>query len=287
MPVLADWIRAERWPLLITGLLLALLYSRNFAMLWSDWKTDENYSHGFIVPLAFVWILWERREKLAHARIAPHFWSFAIIVFALLQLLAGTLGAENFTSHSSLLVLLCGIVLFLTGKEVFRLTAFPIAWLFFMIPLPAIVFYSITSPLQLIASRFAVGILDLVGVPSVREGNVLYLANFTAGVAEACSGIRSLMSILAFAVLIGYLLKMSRRSRWLLAAAAVPIALLINSARVAATGIIGNYFGAQHAEGFFHTFSGWILFLICLVLTTGVAQVLGRLDQSPATARAA
>lgn len=255
-------------------------------MLWSDWMTDENYSHGFVVPAAFVWMVWERRDKLEHARISPRFWALGIVMLALVQLVVGTWGAENFTAHSSFLVLLCGMVLFLAGSAVFRIVAFPLAWLLFMIPLPAIVFYAITFPLQLVASRMAVGILDLIGVPSMREGNVLYLANFTAGVAEACSGIRSLMSILAFAVLIGYLLKMSARSRWLLAATSVPIALVINSARVAVTGLIGNYWGSQHAEGFFHTFSGWILFVVCLAITTVLAQILWRFDHAATPARA-
>jgi exosortase len=113
----------------------------------------------------------------------------------------------------------------------------------------------------------------------VSEGNVLYLANFTAGVAEACSGIRSLISMLAFAVLIGYLLHMSLRSRLILAVTAVPIALGMNAARIAGTGIAGNYLGARWAEGFFHTFSGWLLFLLSLGIMMGVVRILQRWDR--------
>jgi len=276
------WVRLHRWPLLIVAAAIVLLYAANFAKLFSDWSVDENYSHGFFVPVAFFWMLWRQRHKLGSTKVLPRAWGIIIVLVALLQLAAGTLGAENFVAHSSLLVLLCGITLFLFGTEMLRLVAFPIAWLLFMIPLPSIIFYSITFPLQLLASKLAVVMLDVLRVPTVCEGNVLYLANFTAGVAEACSGIRSLISMLAFAVLMGYLLNMSVRSRWILAIAAGPIALGMNAARVAGTGLVGNYWGAQWAGGFFHTFSGWVLFLGCLGLMLLVVRILQRFD--PGTA---
>lgn len=272
----ARWVRAHKWPLAITGALILMLYLANFAKLFSDWKSDENYSHGFIVPVAFFWMLWQRRNRLADAPWAPQPWALVIVVLSLLQLAAGTWGAENFIANSSLVLLLCGTTLYLFGKALFRLVAFPIAWLLFMIPLPSIIFYAVTFPLQLLASKLAVGMLDVVHVPSVCEGNVLYLANFTAGVVEACSGIRSLVSVLAFAALLGHVMNMSQRSRWFLVAAAVPIALGLNAVRIAGTGLIGNYFGPQSAEGFFHTFSGWLLFTGCLGLTFSVAQILCR-----------
>src|SRR6202047_3768041 len=173
-----------------------MLYAQNFEKLFSDWSVDENYSHGFFVPLAFFWMLWHQRHELESTKVTPRWWGLLIVVIALLQLAAGTMGADNFGAHSSLLVLICGITLFLFGTEMLRLAAFPIAWLLFMIPLPSIIFYSITFPLQLLASKLAVGILDLLRVPNVCEGNVIYLANFTAGVVEACSGLPSLVSIL-------------------------------------------------------------------------------------------
>jgi exosortase len=275
-----DWVRAHKWAMALTTALVLILYATNFVKLFKDWSVDENYSHGFFVPIAFFWMLWQRRGQLAGAKVSPRSWGLLIVVLALLQLTAGTLGAENFVAHSSLLLLLSGIVLFLFGMEMMRLVAFPIGWLVFMIPLPSIIFYSLTIPLQLLASKLAVSLLDLVRVPVVSEGNVLYLANFTAGVAEACSGIRSLISMLAFAVLIGYLLDMSLRSRVILAITAVPIALGMNAARIAGTGIVGNYLGARWAEGFFHTFSGWLLFLGCLGIMMGVVRILRRFDRN-------
>jgi exosortase len=282
-----EWVRSHRWPLLIVMAATVALYATNFEKLFSDWSVDENYSHGFFVPIAFFWMLWRQRHELESTKVSPRWWGILIVLMALLQLAAGTMGAENFVAHSSLLTLLCGITLFLFGIEMLRLVAFPIAWLLFMIPLPSIIFYSITFPLQLLASKLAVGILDLLRVPNVCEGNVIYLANFTAGVVEACSGIRSLVSMLAFAVLIGYLLNMSVRSRWILAITAVPIALGMNAARIAGTGLAGNYLGARWAEGFFHTFSGWVLFIGCLGLMLGVVRLLRGFDQREPAGRPA
>jgi exosortase len=276
-----DWVRTNWMPLLVTAALFIMLYTSNFAKLFEDWRDDENYSHGFIVPLVFGWMLWQRREKLSNCRMSPRPWALLIVFFAVIQLVAGTLGAENFVAHCSMLVMLCGIVLFLFGGDMFRTVAFPIAWLLFMIPLPSIIFYRVTFPLQLLASKLAVGILDILHVPSVCEGNVIYLANFTAGVAEACSGIRSLMSIFAFAVLMGYLLSMSLRSRFLLAVAAIPIALGMNAARIAGTGLVGNYVNADWTEGFFHTFSGFLLFVGCIGLMTILVYALRRLERGP------
>jgi exosortase len=256
-----------------------LLYSVNFAKLASDWWSDENYSHGFIVPVVFFWILWQRRKELGNSRVLPQPWALLIVLFALVQLAAGTWGAENFIAHSSLLVLLCGITLYLFGTEVFRLVAFPIGWLLLMIPVPAIILYSITFPLKLLSSKLALDILDLLHVPAVSEGNVLYLANFTAGVAEACSGIWSLISMITFAILMGHLLRMSWRLRTTLVLAAVGIALGMNAARIAGTGLIGNYFGAHLAEGFFHTFSGWLLFVGSLTVMVLLVITLRKLER--------
>ncbi len=282
-----DWVRSHRWPLLATGAAIALLYATNFQKLFSVWSTDENYSHGFFVPIAFLWMLWRQRRELASTEVSPRSWGIAIVLLALLQLAAGTLGAENFVSHTSLLLLLCGITLFLFGTQMLRRLAFPIAWLLFMIPLPAIIFYSIMFPMQLLASKLAVTVLDLLRVPSVCEGNVIYMANFTAGVVEACSGIRSVISMLAFAVLMGYLLNLSVRSRWILAITAVPIALGMNALRIAATGLAGNYLGAQWAEGVFHTFSGLLLFVGCLALVLGVVAILRRFEHRTSAGRLA
>jgi exosortase len=285
--IVRDWAREHRLELLITAGLFLLLYGLNFVKLASDWWNDPNYSHGFLVPVAFFWMVWQKREELGNAPRVPQTWGLGVVVLGLLQLIAGTWGAENFVAHSSMLVVLTGMTLFLFGVPVMRLILFPVAWLVFMIPLPSIIFYSVTFPLQLIASRLAGGILDLLRVPNVIEGNVINLANFTAGVVEACSGIRSLISLLAFAVLAGHFLMMKTWARWVLAISAIPIALGVNAMRVAITGLLGNYLGSEWAEGFFHTFSGWLLFVGALAAMFGVAQLLRRFGSVAPTGRAA
>jgi exosortase len=273
-----DWARSRKWPLLATAALVALIYAPNFAKLFSDWRTDENYSHGFIVPFVFAWLLWERRDRLARCERAPRAWALAVVAFALAQLYAGRLGAEYFVAHTSLLVLLGGLAVYLCGWKLLRLTVFPLGWLLFMIPLPAIIFYAITFPLQLTASQMASRFLDLLAVPNLRTGNVIFLPHFSVGVAEACSGIRSLISLLAFAVLFGHLLRLRVAWRCVLAAAAVPIALAVNAVRVAGTGVAGNYLGARYAEGFYHVFAGWLLFLLALGVMLGIGEILRRLN---------
>ncbi len=271
-----EWARRQKWALLATAGFVVFIYAANFAKLVSDWRADENYSHGFIVPIVFAWLLWERRKQLACCEQAPRTWALAIVALALAQLYAGRLGAEYFVAHTSLLVLLGGLALYLCGWKLLRLVLFPIGWLLFMIPLPAILFYAITFPLQLIASRIAARFLDLLTVPNLREGNVIYLPHFSIGVAEACSGIRSLISLLAFAVLFGHLLRLRVAGRWLLAASAIPLALFINAVRVAGTGVAGNYLGARYAEGFYHLFAGWLLFMTALVAVFGIGKILKR-----------
>jgi exosortase len=185
---------------------------------------------------------------------------------AVALLFIGSLGAELFTSRFSLLVLIAGIILFLAGWKMLRAVVFPLAFLIFMIPIPVIIYNQITFPLQLIASRLATVWLELVGVPVLRDGNVLVLSNFSLEVAEACSGIRSLMSLIALAVAYGHLAEPRRWVRYALVVLMVPSAIVTNAMRIMGAGVLAHKFGPQAAEGFLHQFSGWVVFLATLVL---------------------
>jgi exosortase len=149
-----------------------------------------------------------------------------------------------------------------------------------MIPLPSVIYYALTFRLQVLASSLSSSMLDLAKIPNVREGNVIYLPNFTVGVVEACSGIRSLISLLAFAAFFGYVSPMNRISRWILLLAAVPIAIFVNALRIGGTGCVGNYANPKYAEGFYHTFSGWLLFLGCLGSVAVLSHILTRLSRA-------
>ena len=199
-------MRAQRPFLVVTALAIAIAstYAAVLAGLVHQWTSDDNYSHGFfVVPLA-LYFAWERRQSLAAATITPRFAGLLTIVASLLVYLAGVLGAELFLTRVSLIGVIAGTVLFLLGWAHLRILAFPIAFLLLMIPLPAIVFNQIAFPLQLVASQMGEGVIALTGVPVLRDGNILHLPSRSLEVVEACSGIRSLISLLMLAIVLGY-----------------------------------------------------------------------------------
>jgi exosortase len=250
------------------------LYLDVVRRLVSDWSTDDNYSHGFlIVPLA-LYFVYERRHALRTAARRPAVLSGLLLVAGgLFLLVAGTLGSEFFLTRISLIVTLSGTVLFLLGPASLGIVAFPVAFLLLMIPIPAIVFNHIAFPLQLIASQLGAAIVSLAGVPVLREGNVIVLASTTLEVAEACSGIRSLVSLLSLGILFGYFTEPRLPMRVFLAAATLPLAIIANALRVAGTGIAAHHFGPAAAEGFFHMFSGWLVFITAFAMLLAVARL--------------
>jgi exosortase len=265
---------------LLIGLPCCWLYAPVVRKLVFDWGHDENYSHGFlVVPLA-AYFAWQRRDRLLTARSSPSVLGLVAICAALALLIVGTLGAELFLTRFSLILLIAGAILFLHGREHLRIVAFPVLFLLLMIPLPAIIWNQVTFPLQLIASRVGAAGIVACGVPVLREGNVIVMANATLEVAEACSGIRSLISLLTLGIVYGYFSDPRPVVRTLIALATVPIAILANAARVAGTGVLAHYYGQEVATGFFHTFSGWLVFLVAFVLLLGVARLLAHLPSS-------
>lgn len=237
-----------------------LLFYDVIAKLVQDWATDDNYSHGFLIVPISLYLAWERRDRLLRAPLAPSSLGLIVLVGGIALLVAGVLGAELFVTRIALLAVLAGGILYIFGWIHLRLLAFPLALLLLMIPIPAIIFNQVAFPLQLLASRFAAGVLSLWGIPVLREGNVIMLAHTTLEVAEACSGIRSLMSLVTLGILLGYFTESRSWVRWVLGLVTIPTAILANGLRVAGTGILAHYWGAEVAEGFFHTFSGWLIF---------------------------
>ena len=245
---------------------LVVLYFDVLVKLVGAWTNDGNYSHGFlIVPLA-GYFAWERRDRLSRAARQPSILGFIVVAGSLAVLVVGILGSELFLTRISLLGAIGGSLLFLFGWQVIRILAFPLGILLLMVPLPAIIFNQITFPLQLWASEFGEFVLNTSRIPVLREGNVLILANTTLEVAEACSGIRSLISLLTLGIVFGYFTDSRQTVRTLIALSTIPIAIFANGVRVAGTGIAAHYFGSAAAEGFFHEFSGWLLFLVAFAL---------------------
>jgi exosortase len=221
-----------------------------------------------VLPLA-LYFAWERRAALRDAAVRPSLFGLITIAGSLLLLVAGSLGAELFLTRVSLIGLVAGTVLFVWGTRHFRILAFPIAFLLLMVPLPAIVFNQIAFPLQLLASHAGETVIAAAGVPVLREGNVLQLPGRTLEVAEACSGIRSLVSLTMLGIVLGYFTERRTPERIVLAVAALPIAIVANASRVAGTGLASEWISPAAADGFFHTFSGWLMFVVafgCLLL---------------------
>ncbi len=245
---------------------LGFLYKDVLTKLVLDWRDDPNYSHGFlVVPLA-GWVVWRQRARLAAIPVRSSAAGLFVVGISLLTLVAGMIGAELFLTRIALLGTLAGTVLFVWGRAHLRATGFAFLLLALAVPIPVIIFNQIAFPLQLLASRFGELAISTCQIPVLREGNVITLATTSLEVAEACSGIRSLVSLLTLAIVWGYLTESPMWLRWTLAVSSVPIAIFANGSRVAGTGIAAHFIGPAAAEGFFHTFSGWLVFVVAGVL---------------------
>ncbi len=259
--------------------LVVVLYAPVLKLLVLQWWQDPDCGHGFLVPLFAGYVVWQERPRWQTLSLEPGDLGLLVMLGAIGLLMVGSLGAELFFSRFSLIVLLAGMVLFLAGWKMLHALAFPLGFLILMIPLPKIIYNEVTFPLQLVASRFAATCLDAVQVPALREGNLLVLSNYTLEVVEACSGIRSLMSLLALAIAYGYLVESRRWARIVLVALMLPIAVVSNGLRVVGAGVLTYAFGPQAAEGFFHLFSGWLIFLTAVVFMLLVHWLLSRVGR--------
>lgn len=261
------------WPVLLASLAAVWLFAGVATGLVSDWAHDDNYSHGFlIVPMA-AYFAWERRHRLAGTT-RPSWLGLGAVVCSLAMLVAGILGAELFLTRLAMVGVLAGSVLFLWGWRHLRVLAFPLTFLLLMIPIPAIIFNQLAFPLQLFASQFGTAVMEAFSVPVLREGNVIVLANTKLEVAEACSGIRSLISLLTLGIVYGYFADSRGWVRVAIATSSIPIAIVANGLRVAGTGLLAHYYGPEVADGFFHTFSGWLVFGVAFVMLLAVTRTL-------------
>ena len=258
--------KKSMWGFAIPAICFVLLYYQVIAGLVSDWWNDDNYSHGWLIIPVALYFVWERRAALKDAKKNPSAWGLVIVIGSMAMLLAGIIGAEFFLPRLSILGMLAGATLYLFGSNHLKILILPIAFLLLMIPIPAIIFNHIVFPLQLWASQFGEGAINVCRIPVLREGNVLHLANTSLEVAEACSGIRSLITLLTMGILCGYLFDSRLWVRIAMSAATVPIAIFANGIRVAGTGVAAHYYGADAAEGFSHTFSGWVIFIVALIM---------------------
>ena len=272
-----------RWQVTALLLLIAWLYASTLARLFLQWvgpARDPNFEHGIFVPLFALFVLWQDRKKLAAIASAPSWAGLPLLVLSLLMLVLGVLGAELFFSRASLLILLVGLIILFQGWTFFRAVLFPWAFLILMIPIPNLILQQVTFPLQLLASKLATVLLQLAGVPVLRQGNVIGLASMPLNVAEACSGIRSLLTLVTLAIIYGYLMETRIWVRVLLAVSAVPIAVAANSFRIFGTGLLVQYWDPDKAEGFYHALGGWLIFVVALIMLFAVHRVISLIWRS-------
>ena len=296
---------------------LVFVYFTVLLKLGGDWWNDENYSHGLLIPFVIGYILWQERKRFSELQTSPAaLWGAVGVGVSLLLLWAGVAGAELFVQRVSLVLMIASVLIYFLGFRLLRLVAVPLSLLVLSIPIPQIVFNRIAFPLQLLASQCAVGAMSFFKIPVLRQGNIIELMPLGASepkrlaVVEACSGIRSLMTLVTLAVVYAYFTKPKSdhdddlksdelrtggpRSQhkishflksftfWrslLLVVAAVPIAILTNALRVSGTGVLAHYYGTRVADGFFHTFSGWVIYIAAAVLLFATGWVLDRLAQ--------
>lgn len=290
------------WRPLAISTALVFVYGFVLVKLGHDWWTDENYSHGLLIPFIIGYIVWTQRERFAREAARPAtIIGGALVLLALLALFAGTAGAELFMQRISLVLMLAGIVIYFWGYRILRGLLVPLGLLLLAIPIPAIIFNKVAFPLQLFASRCAVWSMTLFDIPVLRQGNVIELLPLGARatkkleVVEACSGIRSLMTLVTLAVVFAYFtypksdgddsdrkggLAWLRSYGWwravIIVLSAVPIAILTNALRVSGTGVLSHYYGTEVADGFFHTFSGWVIYIAAFLMLFAVGWVVDR-----------
>lgn len=260
-------------PIAWYGALLVVLFGPELYTMMQEWSSDDSMGHGFFVPVVSAYIIWQRREQLMNVPVKPHWSGWVLVVLGFVQLVFGTLGAEFTVMRIGFLESLFGILLLTAGPAVLREVAFPLILLLFMIRIPLFIYSQITFPLQLFSSAVADYVLTAIGIPVFREGNILELADHRLSVVEACSGIRSLLSLTFLSLVYGYFFENKTWIRAVLFLSTIPIAIATNAARVSITGIVSSY-RREFAEGTYHTFEGWAIFVVALGILFGVHKLI-------------
>ncbi len=263
---------------IISTLLLffLFLYYPVISKLIADWSNDPNYSHGFIIPIISAYLIWERNESLKGIALYPSGFGLLILIGGLFLYILGYVGAELFTMRVSMLVVMAGLIISNFGLPLFKAVLLPYGYLYFMIPLPYILYDSIAFPLKLFVAEYSVLALQKINIPVYREGNIIMLPQITLEVADACSGIRSLISLLALGVAFAYFSQKTRMKKIILVLSTVPIAVLANAIRVIGTGILAHFYGQGAAEGFFHEFAGLAIFSVAIFSLIAFGMILNK-----------
>ncbi len=246
-----------------------------YDLIWA-WYEDPNYSHGFLVPLISGYLIWKKRKELSEIAKSTQNLGLIPIIAGVLLFILGNAASEYFTVRFSMVMILFGLVHYYYGNLFIRRVWFEILFLLFMIPIPYVIYFSATFPMQLLASKVTVFLLDGLGMPVIRQGNIIHLANQSLEVAEACSGLRSLISLLALGAIYGYLTQKRFSGKIILFLSTIPIAMIGNIFRVFITSIIVYTFEADVTAEPIHSTMGASVFVVAFVLLLIFGTILKR-----------
>lgn len=263
------------------GILLTafmILFKTTIVGLVQDWLTDDNYSHGFLVPFIAGYMVWQKKDQLRNLSINPSNLGLVVILCGMGIFIIGNIGAELFTMRTAIVITIAGLCIYCFGIRISLALAIPLIYLMFMVPLPAIIWNKIAFPLQLLAAKLTSNVVHFLGIPLLREGNVLHLSNTTLEVVDACSGLRSLTSLLALSAAFAYIVRLSVVSKWILFFSAIPIAMLVNILRLTSTAMMATYIGPEAAQGFLHEISGMLVFIFAFIMLYALYMLMHKIE---------